>query len=964
MLPTLPAMARGEQGETVSDEQTVLVDVQAEEVAESTNAESEGVVVEGEDAAVKGEDAAAADEGASAGLPTDEQAVDETVGDASGEIAPSEQPVQDPLAAPTDTTEPVEAPDAKTTGWANEGGSYYYYINGAKQTGWVVTDEKPQGGKGSLQRYWLDGEGRLAMGRLISDSEAGYWAYALSNGEIVRGYHKASNGYVYLASNDGRLEGPGWVISSAYGQGLQRYYVDPDAHACIPGYSDNGYAHYTLPEGYVVRGRYVDSNGRVYLATNEGKLEGPGWVISSAYGQGIQRYYVDPDAHACIPGYSAKGYPHYTLPEGYVVRGKYTASNGRVYLAKNDGRLENDGWVITNAYDGEIQRYYVEPSVHACVPGYSAAGFPHYTLAQGYVARGKYTAPDGKVYLANNDGRLANDGWVISRSYGDGLQRYYVDPSSHACVPGYSTKGWPHYTRPEGYVARGKYVASNNRIYLANNDGRLEADGWLVSSAYGDGLQRYYIDPSSHACVPGHSEKGWCHYTRPEGYVARGRYTASNGYVYLANNDGRLEKPGWLVTSAYGQGLQRYWIDESKHCCVPGYSSKGWGHYTHPEGYVVRGAYRSGNTLWLADNNGRLANNGNGGWLVTSSLGHGLQRYYIDPSSHGIKLGLGREGNWWFYTRPEGYVVRGAYRTGDNVYLADNDGRLPSSTANSWVVTNAYGQGLQRYYIYGSTHAARVGYSTDGYPHYTLSAGYVLREPMTYGGGVLLADNDGRLATRKGWLETSAYGQGYQRYYLDSCCNNGRVGARTGVFTVGSSKYYGYPGKGYIARNTDVNIAGVPYRANSRGELTSLYPASITNMANRANNYSSRTNWLIMIDRGATKMCVFYGSQGNWRLNRYFDISVGAPSTPTVAGTFRVGSRGYSFGEDKGYSCYYWVQIYSDYLMHSVKYYPNTRTIQDGRLNAHISNGCVRMGINNAKWIYDNIPSGTTINIV
>ena len=125
MLPTLPAMARGEQGETVSDEQTVLVDVQAEEVAESTNAESEGVVVEGEDAAVEGEDAAAADEGASAGLPTDEQAVDETVGDASGEIAPSEQPVQDPLAAPTDTTEPVEAPDAKTTGWANEGGSYY-----------------------------------------------------------------------------------------------------------------------------------------------------------------------------------------------------------------------------------------------------------------------------------------------------------------------------------------------------------------------------------------------------------------------------------------------------------------------------------------------------------------------------------------------------------------------------------------------------------------------------------------------------------------------------------------------------------------------------------------------------------------------------------------------------------------------------------------------------------------------
>ena len=36
-------------------------------------------------------------------------------------------------------------------------------------------------------------------------------------------------------------------------------------------------------------------------------------------------------------------------------------------------------------------------------------------------------------------------------------------------------------------------------------------------------------------------------------------------------------------------------------------------------------------------------------------------------------------------------------------------------------------------------------------------------------------------------------------------------------------------------------------------------------------------------------------------------------------------------------------------------------TLRDGRLGMALSHGCVRLDINNAKWIYDNIPSGTTV---
>ena len=60
--------------------------------------------------------------------------------------------------------------------------------------------------------------------------------------------------------------------------------------------------------------------------------------MTDDYGSGLQRYWVDVTAHACVPGYSAEGWEHYTLPAGYVLRGPATIG-GTYYLADNDGLL-------------------------------------------------------------------------------------------------------------------------------------------------------------------------------------------------------------------------------------------------------------------------------------------------------------------------------------------------------------------------------------------------------------------------------------------------------------------------------------------------------------------------------------------------------------------------------------------------------------------------------------------------
>ena len=127
---------------------------------------------------------------------------------------------------------------------------------------------------------------------------------------------------------------------------------------------------------------------------------------------------------------------------------------------------------------------------------------------------------------------------------------------------------------------------------------------------------------------------------------------------------------------------------------------------------------------------------------------------------------------------------------------------------------------------------------------------------------------------------------------------------------------------------------------------------------------SSATNWLILVDTTRCKVGVFWGSKGHWQLQRMMDCAPGKSSTPTVKGRFTVKSKGYYF--DSGAArCFYFTQFYGNYLFHSVLYHQNPRptSIMDGRVGTGLSHGCVRLKLENAKWIYDNIPRGTKVYI-
>ena len=119
---------------------------------------------------------------------------------------------------------------------------------------------------------------------------------------------------------------------------------------------------------------------------------------------------------------------------------------------------------------------------------------------------------------------------------------------------------------------------------------------------------------------------------------------------------------------------------------------------------------------------------------------------------------------------------------------------------------------------------------------------------------------------------------------------------------------------------------------------------------------------MILIDLSHNRFGVYKGWKGHWDRVKYWQCSTGAPGMRTITGTYKAGGKGLAFGN--GFTCWYYTQILGDYLIHSGEYYPGSMTaVMDNRMGVYISHGCVRLLLENAKWVYDTVPSGSTINI-
>ncbi len=139
------------------------------------------------------------------------------------------------------------------------------------------------------------------------------------------------------------------------------------------------------------------------------------------------------------------------------------------------------------------------------------------------------------------------------------------------------------------------------------------------------------------------------------------------------------------------------------------------------------------------------------------------------------------------------------------------------------------------------------------------------------------------------------------------------------------------------------------------------YDANITSLVNN-NNYSSATQYLIYVDLNNFKVNIFKGKKNNWVILKSYLCTIGKDSTPTPKGIYKIGEKGLYFGVNKGYKCWYYTSFKGNYLFHSIIYNLDG-TIRDGRLGMKLSDGCIRLLKENAKYIFDTIPKNTKVLI-
>lgn len=449
--------------------------------------------------------------------------------------------------------------------------------------------------------------------------------------------------------------------------------------------------------------------------------------------------------------------------------------------------------------------------------------------------------------------------------------------------------------------------------------------------------------------------------------------TRASGWRYIGNvwyyfNGDNISKPGVMSKSTHqlingnmfvfdaSGAMQTGWILEPEgwyYADGSGALANGW-RYVNGAWYYLDGSNTEHPYLMLNNTKKTIAGCdyyfANGGAMRTGWILEPEGWYYA--REYGTIKGWLYLGNLWYYLDGNNEEYPGLMVSGQDKVIA---GEKYSFNPNGDMRAGWYMSKSGEWYYYDNY----SGQICSGWK-YVNNNWYYLdpqdNNKMIPGGwkkfdnGYYLFNSDGSMVTNWSYVNGNWY-------YFSS---DGLM--RTGWQWIGNKWYYFYyendsHGGVYGAMARATSIDG--WQLQTDGSMLTDKQAEMSQMAQA---YNSNTNYLILVDRAACKVAVYAGRFGAWNNIMYWDCAPGKSSTPTVSGTFTVQGKGYYF--DSGSArCYWYTQFYGNYLFHSVLYSKYNGSLMDGRVGIPLSHGCVRLQIDNAKWIYDNIPRGTKVVI-
>ena len=446
--------------------------------------------------------------------------------------------------------------------------------------------------------------------------------------------------------------------------------------------------------------------------------------------------------------------------------------------------------------------------------------------------------------------------------------------------------------------------------------------------------------------------------------LAKGTWKQNQGKWYYVNEDGS-NYTGWLFLNG-----RKYYLDEN------GVMQTGW--------------VKVDDTWYYLDEDGALQTNS---WVQEGRIW-----YYVDENGV-MKTGPLKLGNNEFFFKDNGVMVTGWLQNGENWNYYDKNGYKKK---NSWV--ESYGS----WYLMDEEGNMRTGWYDNGYNKFffkdngVMTVGWSKNDNKWY-----YFDRNGYM--KKGWV--LSYGSWY---FMD---NEGIM--QTGWKVLGNETYYLNPGSGAMAADA-TKINGVVYYFDTNGKLAKTEGWKINRNSNwlyytyangttavnktisgfqldswggmklrsidlKAQNYGSRTDYLILVNKADFNVVVYwYAPKGGvWIPWKSWDCTHGGSLTPVGQWELeaRVTKRDAYWGwaEFDYSSAAFAISISAGNFFHSIlfdKLYegnnygseygglnPYNRHIRDGAMRRDYSNSCIRLELPNAEWLYRNVPMGTKVVI-
>lgn len=173
--------------------------------------------------------------------------------------------------------------------------------------------------------------------------------------------------------------------------------------------------------------------------------------------------------------------------------------------------------------------------------------------------------------------------------------------------------------------------------------------------------------------------------------------------------------------------------------------------------------------------------------------------------------------------------------------------------------------------------------------------------------------------------------------------------------------------KELLQKIEELKSAKDTYLANNKNSsvATSSQIVSAINVSNiNTLDIESLTDYLVYVDTTSQNTNVYTGSKNKWALKKSMKCSTGVKDKETPSGVYTVQNRDtWFFSEKFKQGGKYWVQFDGDYLFHSVPYDKDQKTVLDTTLGTPASHGCIRLSLEDSKWLYDTLPKGSKIII-